>query len=129
MKVVIADDSQVVVERLADLLSDIPGVELVGRAVDAPDALRCIRQMNPDMVILDLQMPGGSGIDILRTIRPERPRLCVMICTNYIYPQYREECLAAGANFFLDKSAEFEKIPVILRGLARNVARTGEAVR
>jgi DNA-binding NarL/FixJ family response regulator len=129
MKVVIADDSQVVVERLADLLSDIPGVELVGRAVDAPDALRCIQQTNPDLVILDLQMPGGSGIDILRTIRPERPSLCVMICTNYIYPQYREECLAAGANFFLDKSAEFEKIPVILRGLVRNVARTGQSVR
>jgi DNA-binding NarL/FixJ family response regulator len=40
-----------------------------------------------------------------------------VICTNYPYPQYREECLTAGANFFLDKSAEFEKIPAILREL------------
>ena len=129
MKIVIADDSRVVVERLADLLSEIPGVELVGQAGDAPDALRCIRQMKPDLAILDLQMPGGSGLDILRTIRPERPDLRVMICTNYIYPQYRDECLAAGANYFLDKSAEFEKIPVILRRLVRNVAKITHAAR
>lgn len=129
MKIVIADDSQIIVERLADLVSDVPGVELVGRAADVPDAVRCIEKMKPDMVILDLQMLGGSGLDILRAIRPGRPELFVMICTNYTYPQYREECLAAGANYFLDKSTEFEKIPVILRGLIRSVAKAGTAGR
>ena len=129
MKIVIADDSQMVVERLADLLRDVPGVELVGKAGDAPDALRCIQELKPDMVILDLQMPGGSGLEVLRAIRPERPELFVMIFTNYTYPQYREECLAAGANYFLDKSAEFEKIPVILSALIRSVSKAGAAVR
>jgi DNA-binding NarL/FixJ family response regulator len=129
MKLVIADDSEIVVQRLADLLSDVPGVELVGRAADVPDALRCIQQLNPDMVILDLRMPGGSGLDILRAIRPERPELFVLICTNYAYPQYREECLAAGANEFVDKSAEFEKIPAILRGFVRNTTKTGAPIR
>jgi DNA-binding NarL/FixJ family response regulator len=74
-------------------------------------------------------MPGGSGLDILRTIRPERPGLSVLICTNYPYPQYRDECLAAGANYFLDKSAEFEKIPAILRRLVRSVSKTTPAAR
>ena len=120
MKVVIADDSRVVVERLSDLLSDVPGVELVGQAGDAAGALSCIRHKNPDLVILDLQMPGGNGLDILRAIRLERPTLCVLICTNYPYPQYKKECLAAGANYFLDKSTEFEKIPAILEEVARN---------
>lgn len=129
MKIVIADDSQMVVERLADLLRDVPGVELVGKAGDASDALRCIQRLKPDMVILDLQMPGGSGLDVLRAIRPERPELFVIIFTNYTYPQYREECLAAGANYFLDKSAEFEKIPVILSALVRSVSKAGAAVR
>jgi DNA-binding NarL/FixJ family response regulator len=119
MKVFIADDSQVIVERLADLLSDVPGVELVGQAGDVPEALHCIQQLNPDTVILDLQMPGGSGLDILRAIRPERTSLCVLVCTNFAYPQYREECLAAGANYFLDKSTEFEKIPAILGELVQ----------
>lgn len=123
MKVVIADDSRVVVERLSDLLSDVPGVELVGHAGDAAGALSCIRQRNPDLVILDLQMPGGNGLDILRAIRPERPTLCVLICTNYPYPQYKKECLAAGANYFLDKSTEFEKIPAILGEVARNIVK------
>lgn len=129
MRIVIADDSRVVVERLTDLLNDIPGVELVGQANNATEALRCIRQMNADVVILDLQMPGGTGLDILRAIRPERPGLCVLICTNYPYPQYRKECLDAGANYFLDKSAEFEKIPGIVRELSRNVAKTAPVAR
>jgi len=129
MRVFIADDSAVIVERLADLLKDIPGVELAGQAGDAPEAVRCIQQIKPDAVILDLQMPGGSGLDVLRAIRPNHPGLHVLICTNYPYPQYREECLRAGADFFLDKSAEFEKIPGILRELAGNIAKTAPVGR
>ncbi len=117
MKVFIADDSMVVVERLADLLDEVPGGQLVGQAGNVPEAVRGIQEMKPDAIILDLQMPGGSGLDVLRAIRMDYPDVCVLICTNYPYPQYREECLTAGANFFLDKSAEFEKIPAILREL------------
>jgi len=127
MRVFIADDSRVVVERLADLLKEVPGVQLVGRANDVPEAIHSIVKTNPDAVILDLQMPGGSGLDVLRSIRRSHPSVWVVICTNYPYPQYREECIAAGANYFLDKSAEFEKIPEILRDLTKkapNVAPT-----
>ena len=119
MKVLIVDDSKVVVDRLADLLEEVPGAELVGQAGNVLDAIRGIRKMKPEAIILDLQMPGGSGLDVLRAIRTEYPHLFVLICTNYPYPQYREECLSAGANFFLDKSVEFEKIPAILRELIR----------
>ncbi len=129
MKVFIADDSKIVVERLADLLRDVRGVEVAGQAGDALEAVRCIRQVNPDAVILDLQMPGGSGLDVLRAIRPDHPGLCVLICTNYPYPQFREECLSAGANYFLDKSTEFEKIPDILRELLGKVSKTTRAAR
>ena len=129
MKVFIADDSKIVVDRLADLLRDVRGVEVAGQAGDALEAIRCIRQVNPDAVILDLQMPGGSGLDVLRAIRPDHPGLYVLICTNYAYPQFREECLSAGANYFLDKSTEFEKIPDILRGLLGKVSKTTPAAR
>jgi DNA-binding NarL/FixJ family response regulator len=120
MRVFIADDSQAVAERLADLLEDVPGAELVGQAGDVPEAVQRIQKMKPDALILDLQMPGGSGLDVLRAIRAEYPQLCVLICTNYPYPQFRQQCLSAGANFFLDKSKEFEKIPAILRGLMQS---------
>ncbi len=129
MKVFIADDSKIVVERLADLLRDVRGVEVAGQAGDALEAVRCIRQVNPDAVILDLQMPGGSGLDVLRAIRPDHPGLYVLICTNYAYPQFREECLSAGANYFLDKSTEFEKIPDILRELLGKVSKATPAAR
>jgi DNA-binding NarL/FixJ family response regulator len=129
MKVFIADDSRVVVERLADLLQEVPGVQLVGRAKDAPEAIHLIVKMNPDAVILDLQMPGGSGLEVLRAIRQSHPSVWVLICTNYPYPQYREECFAAGANYFLDKSAEFEKIPEILRELTNKAPNVAPAAR
>jgi len=117
MRVFIADDSRVIVERLADLLKEVSGVQLVGNAGDVPGAIRSITKTNPDVVILDLQMPGGSGLEVLRAIRQNHSGTWVLICTNYPYPQYRKECLAAGANYFLDKSAEFKKIPEILRDL------------
>lgn len=129
MKVFIADDSSAIVTRLADLLKEVRGVELVGRAGDVAEAVRGINIMNPDAVILDLQMPGGSGLDVLRAVRVEHPYLQVLVCTNYPYRNYREECLSAGANFFLDKTTEFEKIPAILRELIKNEAKSSSATR
>jgi DNA-binding NarL/FixJ family response regulator len=129
MKVFIVDDSRVVVERLADLLDDIPGVELVGEANDVPAAIHSIPETNPDAIILDLQMPGGSGLEVLRSVRLSYPSLWVLVCTNYPYPQYREECISAGANYFLDKSADFEKIPGILRDLMKKAPKAAPARR
>ena len=90
---------------------------------------RCVasKKLAPDAVILDLQMPGGSGLDVLRAIRIDHPHLRVLICTNFDYPQYREKCMSGGADYFLDKSAEFEKIPVILRQLVKNLAKAAPA--
>jgi DNA-binding NarL/FixJ family response regulator len=129
MKVFIADDSRVVVERLAGLLEEVPGARLVGQAGDVPTAVDGIQRMKPDAVILDLHMPGGSGLDVLRAIRTEHPDLFVLICTNFAYPEYREECLTAGANLFLDKSADFEKIPSVLRELVQKEARISPGAR
>jgi DNA-binding NarL/FixJ family response regulator len=123
MKVFIIDDSKIVLERLADLLKEVPGTHLVGQAGDVLNAIQGVQDMKPDAIILDLQMPGGGGLEVLRAIRPHFPHLQVLICTNYPYPQYRDECLAAGANFFLDKSVDFEKIPDILRELIRKESR------
>ena len=129
MKVFIVDDSRVVVERLAGLLEEVPGARLVGQAGDVPGAVVGIQKVRPDALILDLHMPGGSGLDVLRAIRTAHPDLFVLICTNYPYPEYREECLSAGANLFLDKSADFEKIPSILRELAQKEAKISPGTR
>jgi len=129
MRVFIADDSGAVVERLGDLLEEVPGAQLVGKASDVPEAILRIKKIKPDVLILDLQMPGGTGLDVLRAVRKEHPYLFVLICTNYPYSQYRQECVSAGANIFLDKSSEFEKIPAILRKLIHKEPKSSPATR
>lgn len=127
MKIFIADDSREVVKRLTDLLEEVPGAQLVGQASDVPEAVQGVQKLGPDVLILDLQMPGGTGLDVLRAIRVDHPYLCVLICTNFPYPQLREECFRAGASFFIDKSAEFEKIPAILRELIHSETKASHA--
>lgn len=129
MKVFIVDDSRVVVERLARLLEEVPGAQFVGQAGDVPEAVDGIQKMKPDALILDLHMPGGSGLDVLRAIRTDHPQLFIVICTNYPYPELRRECLTAGANFFLDKSVEFEKIPSLLRDFIQKEAGVSPTAR
>ena len=129
MRVFITDDSKLVVERMTDLLKDVSGVEVVGQSGNALEAILSIQETNPDAVILDLQMPGGSGLDVLKAIRQGHPLVQVLICTNYPYQQYRDECMAAGANYFLDKSAEFDKIPTIFRQLIRGSSKRHHAAQ
>jgi DNA-binding NarL/FixJ family response regulator len=76
-----------------------------------------IRELKPDAVILDIQMPNSSGIDALQNIKIGGPTPVVIMLTNYAYPQYRKRCMDAGADFFFDKSTEFEEVVNVLRGL------------
>jgi len=117
MRVFIAENSSIIRERLAALLSDLQGVEIIGYAEDVSEAVASIRLLRPDVVILDIQMPGGSGFSVLRDIRASELPAVVIIFTNDPFPQYRQRFIDAGADFFLDKSAEFEKLLDIFKGL------------
>ncbi len=111
IKVFIVDDSLIVREHLVTMLDDLAGIEIVGQAENVAEAISGIRIIQPDVVILDIRMPGGSGIDVLRTVKQDKLAPMVIILTNYPYPAYRQKCLQAGADFFLDKSTEFDQIP------------------
>lgn len=117
MKVFIADDSAIVRERLIDMLSMLKDAEVVGHASQGTEALDSIQELKPDVVILDIQMPRGSGIDVLQAIRKEGLAPVVIMFTNYPYPKYRRKCMDAGADFFFDKSTEFEQMINVLRDL------------
>lgn len=110
LKVLIADDSLVVREHLVTMLDELEGIEIVGQAENVAEATTAIRKLQPDLVILDIWMPDGSGIDVLQNIKQPGPAPVVIILTNYPYPEYRQRCLNAGADFFLDKSTEFDQI-------------------
>lgn len=117
MRIFIAEDSALIVERLGALLSDIRGIELVGQAANVLSAALAIQQLDPDVVILDLNMPDGSGLDLLVRLKKHRPAIIVIVFTALASPQIRRRCTESGANFFLDKSTEFEELPAILKAL------------
>ena len=111
MKVFLVDDSAIVLEKLASLISGIDGVEIAGQAMNAHDAIQSIVKLKPDLVILDIRLNGGgNGMDVLKRIKKEIPSIIVIMLTNYPYPQYREKCQILGADYFFDKVTEIEKI-------------------
>ena len=115
VKVFLADDSSVVRERLVALLTEIPGIEIVGQAEDAFAALEAIPVLKPDVVVLDIYMPGSvTGMYVLERMKSERNAPLIIMLTNYSYEQYKKRCLAAGAAYFFDKSNEFERVPEVL---------------
>ena len=114
IRIFIADDSLIVRERLVTMLNELAGIEIVGQAENVAEAVSGIRDLQPDVVILDIRMPGGSGIKVLQNIKQAGAGPMVIILTNFPYPGYRQRYLQAGADFFLDKSSEFDHIPYLL---------------
>lgn len=122
MKVLIVDDSSVVRERLMAMLSNLEEIETIGEADDVGEAIRTVNELKPDAVILDIQMPGGSGIDVLKHIKKEQAATVVIILTNYPFSPYRQECMDEGADFFFDKALEFGRAIEVCKGLASGSA-------
>ena len=120
MKVFIADDSDIVRERLKEMLSEISEVEIIGEAGDGEEAIKSILELHPDVVILDIRMPGGNGIDVLQAIKRGDAAPTVIMLTNYPYPQYRKKCMDLGADYFFDKSNEFERVMEVIEQLIKD---------
>ena len=116
--VYIVDDSQPVRARLAHLLTSMCGVTVVGEAASGNEAVAGILRARPDSVLLDLNLLGSTGIDVMRRVRPEAPEIVFVVLTNHFEPQYRDACLHAGAAYFLDKSCDLDKIPGVIAEIA-----------
>ena len=108
MKLFVADDSAAIRGRIVKILMDVPNAVVVGEASDGFETMRGIPVSKPDLVILDLQMPKGTGIEILPQIKNLSPPPLVMVLTNYATSRHREACARLGADYFFDKSREFE---------------------
>ena len=120
MRVLIVDDSKIVCDGLQQMLINIADVEIVGQANNGKDAIAVISETNPDVVILDIRLPGLSGIDVLKDIRAKKLPILVIMLTNYPYPQYRKKCKELGADYFFDKVMEIEMVPKVIAKLAKN---------
>jgi DNA-binding NarL/FixJ family response regulator len=116
-QVFIVDDSLSVRTRLAQLVTS-PGVTVVGEAGSASEAVAGILRVRPDTVLLDLNLMGSTGLEVMRKVRPQAPEVVFVVLTNHSEPQYRDACLGAGARYFLDKSCDLDKVPHVMAEIA-----------
>jgi DNA-binding NarL/FixJ family response regulator len=119
MRIVVADDSDVVRQRLTRMLNDLEGVEVVGQADDTPAAMEMVEKLVPDVAVLDIRMPTGSGAELVREIKRLNPAPKIIVLTSFPYPEVREKCMSGGADFFFDKSNEFQKVVSVVRGMLK----------
>lgn len=119
LKLFIVDNSELIIDRLVKALSEIDEIRIIGIATNAAIAPDYIFKSNPDIVILDIHMPGGNGIDILKKLKSNTPRIKVIMLTNYPEKDYKKICSKIGADYFFDKSIEFENVVEICRELAK----------
>ena len=114
----IVDDSAAIRARLGEILGRIEDVLVVGEAGNAPQAVTEILALRPDSVLLDLNLNGSSGMQVLRAVHPQDPAIAFVVLTNHAEPQYRRACERAGASYFLDKSTEFDRVPGVIAQIA-----------
>jgi DNA-binding NarL/FixJ family response regulator len=117
-RVFIVDDSAPIRARLAEMLSRMDDVRVVGEADSAREAVAGILRSRPDSVLLDLNLMGRTGIDVLRTVLPQAPEIVFVVLTNHAEPQYRRVCTEAGASYFLDKSRDFDRVREVIAEIA-----------
>jgi DNA-binding NarL/FixJ family response regulator len=124
-KVFIVDDSPLIRTGLRDLLADIDDVRIVGEAETPADAIDGILKLMPTCVVLDFQLRGGTGVDVLRAVHSVAPDIAFLVLTNHPTPQYRRLCLGAGAKWFFDKSTEFKKIKDVILSCSETTQSIG----
>jgi CheY-like chemotaxis protein len=117
IRLLIVDDSLVFLGTLRRLMETLPGIELVGLATSARDALELVDLMHPDVVLTDLAMPEMDGLQMARllAIRPDKPMIVIM--SIHDLPGYRKAARSAGADAFITKSDLINQIQPLLRQL------------
>ena len=110
MTLLIVDDSNLIRACLTRLLERIPGVHAIHTADTLDQAMQSVQRVLPTLVILDLHLPDGSAIQIIPTLRQLAPGILIAILTNDANEFNRSKCLSAGADWFFDKSNEFQDL-------------------
>lgn len=109
VKVFLADDSAPIRERVNALL-DAARMEVVGQAATPQGCIEGILASQPDVVVLDVHLAGGSGLEVLKAVRAADPAVAFVVFSNNVASAYRKRYLGEGAHAFLDKSTEHEQL-------------------
>lgn len=118
IRVLLVDDSTSFRQRMAAYISDLPGVEVVGEALDVRTGRALFESLHPDVVVLDIGLPGPSGIELLEVLKEKSAPPVVIMLTNYNLQPLRERCFELGADYYFYKAEEFERALDVCEHLA-----------
>src|ERR1700704_3262958 len=112
--VLVVDDSILIQERIIPMLEEIDNIEFVTRAGSYYEAIEQLNQTMPDMMLLDINLPDRSWIELLRMVKEKYEHIIVYMITNRANQFYREICKKFKADYFFDKSKDFDLIPRVI---------------
>lgn len=118
--VLVVDDCPAIAQRLADILYQTGTADVVMFASDCDQALNILQQRETSVLLIDINLPGKSGLELLRIVHETDIKTKVMIVSNHSNNYYRDLCNSLGASYFFDKSDDFDKIPFIVSQLQLN---------
>lgn len=129
IRVLIADDQKIVREGLVSLIGLLPGITVVGAATDGEDAVRLALELEPDVVLMDLNMPRCNGVEATERLRRLRPGVRVVVLTTYSDDAWVFSALQAGALGFLTKDAGADEILRAVTDVAAGHAQLDRSVQ
>ena len=127
IRVLIADDHNIVRDGLKRILSAHAEVDVTGEAADGDQALALVRAHEYDLVMVDMSMPGLSGIDLIKRLKLEKPKLRILVLSMHGERQYAARALKAGASGFLNKDSAAELLVGAIRKIAAGGVHIGDA--
>jgi len=119
-KIAVIDDSKLIRERLIEKIKSIKGFDIIWDAKNLSESYNLIKTTLPDILILDIQLPDGNGMEFLHYVRKHYKNVIVIMLTNNVCSVFKKICERIGSNFFFDKTKEFDKIFLFLKSLNKN---------
>ena len=114
MKILIVDDSILIRRSLVKLIDQTGSDIEIAEAVNVPEGIRLLKEFKPDVIIVDIRMPGGSGFDVMKAAKQLKDPPSIIVLSKYSTDAFRQEAKSCGADHFIDKSSEFKKIVEII---------------
>lgn len=108
------DESVLITERLIGILEELENIQIILQAASYGEAIDIIREVEPDVVLLDIYLPDRTGLELLKLIREQYPSIETAVITNNSTENYRNICKKLGAHHFFDKSKDFDLIPKMI---------------
>jgi len=119
IKILIADDHRIVREGLKQILAETPDMVVADEASNGQEVMEKIWENDYDVLLLDISMPGRSGLDILKQLKSERPKIAVLVLSMYSEEQYAMRALRAGASGYMTKESAPDELIDAIRKVSK----------